>query len=213
MILEKERKQVVEYGKKLVQEGLVKGTFGNISIYNEREQLMAISPSGMDYDKIRPQDVVVLSLDGKVVDGEKKPSSEADMHRIFYLKKSRVNAVIHTHSYYATILACLNENIPPLHYEIAYAGEEIKCSKYAPFGTWELAETALEAMGDRHACLLGNHGFLAAANNIEYAFDVAVQIEFVASLYYGCKTVGEPVILGEEEIQRAVLAFKTYRKK
>lgn len=211
MILEKERKLVVEYGKKLLDTGLVTGTFGNISVYNEEEKLMAISPSGLDYYSTKPEDVVVLNLEGEKVDGERKPSSEHDMHRIFYMKRPGIKAVIHTHSTYATILACLNWNIPPLHYLVAYAGKEVPCSKYEQFGTWELAESALETMGSGNACLLGNHGFLAAASTISYAFDVAEQIEFVSKLYYGTKTAGEPVLLNQEQIDVVQDAFKSYR--
>lgn len=213
MILEKERELVVEYGRKLVETGLVKGTFGNISIYNEEKKLMALSPSGMDYDKIDPEDVVILSLDGKVVSGKRKPSREYDMHRIFYMNRPDIRAVVHTHSYYATVLACLHWSIPPLHYEVAYGGKEILCSKYVQFGTWELAEEALRTMGTGNACLLGNHGLLAAAETISYAFDVAQQIEYTAGLYYGTKTVGEPVLLNDMQIEAARNAFKTYRMK
>lgn len=211
MILEKERKLIVEYGKKLLDRGLVTGTFGNISMYNSKEKLMAISPSGLDYYLTKPEDIVILNLDGKIVDGERKPSSEYDMHRIFYMKRPGIKCVIHTHSTYATILACLNWSIPPLHYLVAYSGKEVPCTKYVQFGTWELAESALEGMGKGNACLLGNHGFLAAASTISYAFDIAEQIEFVSKLYYSSKAAGEPVLLNNEEIDVVQNAFKVYR--
>ena len=213
MILQEEREQIVDYGKKLIETGLVKGTFGNISVYNTEENLMAISPSGLDYARTRPEDIVVLKPDGEKIHGERKPSSELDMHRIFYLKRPEIRAVVHTHSEYAAILACLNWSIPPLHYEVAYAGKEVPCSKYVQFGTWELAESALETMGNGNACLLGNHGLLAAAESISYAFDTAQQIEFVSKLYYGTKTVGEPVLLSDAQIGVVQNAFKTYRTK
>ena len=213
MILEKERKSIVEYGKKLEGAGLVEGTFGNISIYNEEEHLMAISPSGLDYERTMPEDVVVLSLDGTVADGKRKPSSELDMHRIFYLNRTDVRAVVHTHSHYAAVLSCLNWSIPPLHYETAYAGKEVPCSEYVQFGTWDLAESALKTMGEGNACLLGNHGLLSVGETISYAFDTAQQIEFVAGLYCGAKALGSPVLLTDEQIVAVLHAFKTYRTK
>lgn len=210
MILQQEREQIVEYGKKLIDTGLSVGTFGNLSIYNPAENLMAISPSGLDYYQTKPEDVVVLTPGGELVDGKRRPSSEYDMHRIFYLKRPGINAVVHTHSRFATTLACLNWSIEPLHYLVGYAGKDVPCSKYVQFGTYDLAESALETMGDRYACLLGNHGLLACGGEIGYAFDVAQQIEFVSELYYRCKAAGEPVLLSNEQISGVLEGFKTY---
>jgi len=135
LILLNERQEIVEYGKKLVTSGLTKGTGGNLSIFNRKEGLMAISPSGIDYFKITPKDVVVLDLDGNIIDGDKKPSSELEMHRIFYKNRDDIDAIIHTHSTYATILSCLNVPLPPVHYMVALAGLNVRCAKYATFGT------------------------------------------------------------------------------
>ncbi len=211
MILEKERLAVVEYGKKLVSTGLVKGTFGNISIYNREQNLMAISPSGKDYFETTPEDIVVLNLEGEIVDGTCKPSSEYDLHRIFYQRRRDINAVVHTHSTYATILSCLQWEIEPVHYLIAYAGDKIPCTPYVPFGSYELAEVAYETMGDRYCCLLGNHGLLACGSSIAYAFDVAEQMEFVSELYYKAKSVGEPKLISSEYLSGLMEKFKTYR--
>lgn len=213
MILQKEREQVAEYGRKLLETGLVVGTFGNISVYNEKEGLMAISPSGLDYNVTKPEDIVVLRPDGEKVDGDRQPSSEYDLHRIFYMKSKTVRAVVHTHSSFATTLACLNTEIPPLHYLVAYAGKNVRCTKYVPPGTWELAEAAFQAMQDRNACLLGNHGLLAAAETLSYTFDVAEQIEFAAKLYCQAKMTGELKLLSDAEITAVLDSFKTYRKK
>ncbi|MBO8435314.1 MAG: L-fuculose-phosphate aldolase [Tyzzerella sp.] len=213
MLLRKEREQIVEYGKKLVETGLVVGTFGNISLYNPEKNLMAISPSGMDYFKVTPEDIVILTPDGEVVEGSNKPSSELDMHRIFYLKRKGINAVVHTHSRFATTLACMNLSIPPLHYLVAYAGKEVPCTPYVQFGSWELAEEVHKTMGDNYACLLGNHGLLAVGNNLQYAFDVAEQIEFVSELYCRTLSIDKPKLLSDEQITSVLEAFKTYRKK
>jgi L-fuculose-phosphate aldolase len=211
MILEKERIAVVEYGRKLVTTGLVKGTFGNISIYDREQNLMAISPSGKDYFETTPEDIVVLRLNGEILDGKCKPSSEFDLHRIFYQRRPDINAVVHTHSIYATILSCLQWEIEPVHYLIAYAGDRIPCTPYVPFGSYELAEAAYETMGDRYCCLLGNHGLLACGSSIAYAFDVAEQMEFVSEVYYKAKSAGEPKLISLEYLSGLMEKFKTYR--
>lgn len=213
MLLKQERELVVEYGKKLVETGLTVGTFGNISVYNPEKNLMAISPSGMDYYKTAPEDIVVLTPEGEKVDGAAKPSSEYDLHRIFYLKRPGVKAVVHTHSTYATTLACMHWSIPPLHYIVGYAGREVPCIPYVQFGTYELAEAALSGMGKSNALLLGNHGVLAVGSNVSIALDIAQQVEFAAHLYYNCKTVGEPKLLSDAQMEAVLGAFESYRQK
>ena len=130
MILQKERELIVEYGKKLITHGLTKGTGGNISIYNKEEGLMAISPSGIDYFETKPENVAVLDLYGKQVDGDKKPSSEYFMHRVFYRDRDDVGAVVHAHSTYSGVLATLHWEIEPVHYLIGYAGKNVRCAPY-----------------------------------------------------------------------------------
>lgn len=213
MLLQEERELVVEYGKEMIRRGLTVGTFGNLSVYNEKENLFAISPSGMDYFQTKPEDVVILTPDGEKVDGDRKPSSEVDMHRIFYQKRPGIHSVVHVHSKFATTLACLGWSIPALHYLVAYSGREVPCTPYVQFGTYELARCALETMGDNYACLLGNHGLLTCGSNIGYTMDVAEQIEFCAELYYRSRVAGEPKLLTEEEIGAVLESFQSYRQK
>ena len=213
MLLRSERELVVEYGKKLLDTGLVTGTFGNISVYNPDKKLMAISPSGMDYYKTDAEDVAVLTPEGEQVDGSARPSSEYDMHRVFYLHRPDVRAVVHTHSPFATTLACMNWTVPAVHYAVGYAGKEIPCAPYAPFGTWELAQLAEKTVGDGYACLLGNHGMLAVGESLSYAFDAAQQVEFVCEMYYRCRSIGEPVILPDEQIESVMRVMHSYRKR
>lgn len=210
MLMKREREQVVEYGKKLIDTNLTKGTGGNLSIFNREKQLMAISPSGIDYFKIKPEDVVILDLEGNKVDGDKSPSSEYEMHRIFYGNRRDIDAIIHTHTMYATTIACLNWELPPVHYMVALAGLNVRCAKYATYGTKELAENAFEAMKDRNAVLLANHGLLAGAKDLANAFNITEEIEYCAELYYRTKCIGEPVILSEEEMTLMLDKFKTY---
>lgn len=210
MLMEKERKLIVEFGKKLVTSGLTKGTGGNLSIYNREEKLMAITPSGIDYFEIRPEDVVVLTIEGKQVDGDKKPSSEVELHRIFYERRTDIDAMIHTHTIYATTLACLNWSLPPVHYMVAVAGKYVRCAPYATFGTRELAENAFQFMKDRKAVLLANHGLLTGGSSLQEAFNITEQIEYCAELYYRTKCIGEPVIISDEEMELMKEKFKTY---
>jgi len=210
LLLELERSQIVEYGKKLITSGLTKGTGGNISIYNREQGLLAISPSGMDYYSIAADNVVVLELNGKQIEGDGKPSSELLMHTIFYRNREDINALVHTHSTFATTLAALNWELPAVSYLVAYAGPDVRCAKYASFGTEELAENAFIAMQDRKAVLLANHGLLAGAADIENAFNIAEEIEFCAEIYYRAKGIGEPVILPTDEMMAMIEKFKTY---
>lgn len=214
MILQEEREQVVEYGKKMVELGLTVGTFGNLSVFNPKENLMAISPSGMDYFSTRPEDVVVLTPNGEKVDGDRKPSSEYDMHRIFYQKRPGIQAVVHTHSTYATTLACLQWSIEPIHYLVAYAGADVPCIPYVQFGTYDLAEAAYQRMGnDHYACLLGNHGLLAVGGNLAYTMDVAQQIEFVSEIYYKARLAGGAVKMSDKDMEKVLGSFQSYRQK
>ncbi|CAM4370436.1 L-fuculose-phosphate aldolase [Bacillus manliponensis] len=213
LLLQKEREDVVEYGKKLIASGLTKGTGGNISIFNREKGLVAMSPSGLEYFETEPEDVVVLNLDGEIVDGERNPSSELDMHLIFYKKREDLNALVHTHSPYAKTIASLGWEIPPVSYLIAFAGPNVRCAPYETFGTKELAEVAYEGMIDRRAVLLANHGLIAGGNTIKMAFTVAEEIEFCAQIYYQTKAIGEPKLLGEEELQRLAKKFETYGQK
>lgn len=210
MLLENERKEIIEYGKKLVTSRLTKGTGGNLSIFNREKGLMAITPSGIDYFEIKPENMAILDLKGKQIDGDKKPSSEYEMHRIFYEKREDIDAIIHTHTVFATSISCLNWDLPPTHYMIALAGENVRCAKYATYGTKELAMNAYEAMIDRKAVLLANHGLLAGAEDLANAFNITEEIEYCAELYYRAKSIGEPVILSQEEMLKMRKKFNNY---
>ncbi len=210
MLLGKEREQIVEYGKKLIETNLTKGTGGNLSIFNREKQLICISPSGIDYFKTRAEDVVVLDLDGNKVDGDRDPSSEYDMHRIFYKNRDDIDAIIHTHTMYATTISCLNWDLPPVHYMLALAGKDVRCAEYATYGTKELAENAFAAMEDRKAVLLANHGLLCGAKDIANAFNITEEVEYCAELYYRTKAIGQPVIIQSEEMDLMMEKFKTY---
>ncbi len=208
MLLQKEREEVVAYCKKLITQGLTKGTGGNISILNREKGLFAMSPSGIDYFETEPEDVVVMNLDGEIVDGERKPSSEHELHRIFYTKRDDINAVVHTHSVYSTVLAVLREDLPASSYLVAFAGgPNVRCGKYVSFGTKELAEVTFEAMRDRNAALMANHGLITGGKDILNAFNIAEQIEGCAEVYVKARAIGKPVILDDTEMEHMVDVF------
>ena len=210
MILEKEREQVIEYSLKLLSEGLTNGTAGNVSIFNREEGLVAISPTGVNYSELTPEMISVVDLDGKLIEGL-KPSSELEMHMILYRNRGDVNAVIHTHPVYTTVLACLREDLPAIDYMIAVTGAtKVRCAEYASYGTKELAENAYKAMGSSLAVILANHGLTTAGKDIANAFNITVQVEYISNLYIKAKNIGEPIILPDNEMNSMLERFKTY---
>jgi L-fuculose-phosphate aldolase len=207
----KEREQIVEYGKKMSAAGLSKGTSGNLSIYIPSEKLMLISPSGIGYFETLPEDVVVMDLDGNVVEGTCKPSSEFGLHSAFYKMRSDVQAVVHTHSTYCTTFACMRRPIEAVHYVIANAAtSEVKCSDYATFGTEELAENVIKTCGNANAVLLANHGLVTCGPSMAKAFGLASNMEFVAEMQWRAMSVGTPAVLTEDEIANVMERFKSY---
>lgn len=207
LLLESERRDVVDYCQKMISSGLVQGTGGNISIFNREQGLFAISPSGVDYFKTTPEDVVVMDLKGQIVDGTCKPSSEHALHRIFYTGRGDLDAVVHTHSTYATVLATLREGLPASSYLVAFAGTDVRCGRYASFGTQQLAQYTFDAMTDRKAALMANHGLIAGGRNIADAYNIADQIEQCAKVYVLARAIGKPVILDRDEMERMIDRF------
>jgi L-fuculose-phosphate aldolase len=213
MIMQKEREELVEYGKKLITHNLTKGTGGNLSIYNREKGYIAITPSGIDFFDIKPEDIVITDMKGNIIEGSKKPSSEWAMHKIMYENRADLDAVIHAHTMYATVLACLRWELPSSHYMIAVAGKNVRCAKYATFGTKELAENAFEAMKDRKAVILANHGLLAGAKDLANTFNIIEEIEYCSEIYYRAKSIGEPIILDDKEMELMEVKFQAYGQK
>lgn len=211
MRMEKERIKIVEFGKKASETGLCTGTSGNISIYDPEEGLMVIKPSGLGYFETNPEDIVVMKLDGTIVEGTRKPSSEWAMHVSFYKENSDARSVVHTHQPYCTVFACMQMPIKAVHYVIASAGTiEVPCAEYATFGTSELADNAIKALGHSKAVLLANHGLITYGPSIEKAFSLANNLEFCAEMQWRCMAIGNPVILSEVQMNDVQEKFKTY---
>lgn len=207
--LEAERTKVSELGKEMLEQGLTKGTGGNISARNGDQ--VAISPSGVPYKEISPDDVPIVDLDGNQVAGEKDPSSEVAMHTGILREREDVGGVVHNHSPYATTFASLGEPIPASHYLIAYVGDKIPVAPYERFATPELAEAALDTLGQEYsACLLENHGVVTVGQKVDAAFEVAMMVEYCARIHYQALDIGEPNILSDEEVDGLIESFEGY---
>ena len=212
-MMEYEKEQVVRYGKKLIDRRLTTGSGGNISVYNREKNLVAISPSGLDYYETTPEDIVILDIDGNLVEGKHRPSSEAGMHLAFYKNRADVSGIVHTHSKFATAIACMGWELPAVHYLIGMAGHRVRCTGYAIYGSEELAKKALETIGGSNAVLLANHGLIALGEDVDRAFSTAEHLEFVSEVYYLTKTLGTPNILSDEDMDEVMKKFGTFRYK
>ncbi len=213
MQLFEERKAVTEFGKKMISTGLVKGSGGNISLCNGDKSLVAMSPSGLNYEDIEPEDVVVLDLEGNQVDGDLIPSSEISIHLDLLNLKPEIGSVVHTHSTYATAIGCLGWELPALHYLIAHAGTHVPLAPYATFGTQALSDNICSVIGECKAVLMSNHGVVAVGESLEKAFGTAEMVEYLAQLYLLTKSAGEPVILSEGEMENVIRKFKAAGQK
>ena len=210
MRLLQEREAIVEYGKKLITSNLTTGSGGNLSIYNRAEGLIAIKPSGVDYFQMKPEDVVVVAPDGRIVEGNLQPSSEIRFHLALLQHRDDINAVVHTHQVYATTIACMNWELPAVHYLVGFSGNKVPLAKYATFGSQELSDNILASIGNYNACLMANHGIVTVGKEIGSAFATAEELELVSRLYYQTKCIGEPVILSDKEMIIIGEKFQTY---
>jgi L-fuculose-phosphate aldolase len=187
------------------------GTAGNISV--RVDDSMLITPSGVPCELMRPEMIAAMPVNGEygAWRGPLKPSSEWRFHLDIMRARPDVGAIVHFHPTFGSALAMLNRPILAAHYMIAlFGGAIVKCTKYAPFGTKELADLTVEGLGDRHAVLLGNHGALTTGHNLHLAMLRARELENLARMYYYAIAAGKPAILSDEEIRRTVERFKSY---
>lgn len=195
------KEEVQRIAVKSYNEGLVAGTSGNVSIFDRENQVMAITASNLDYAIMKPEDVIIMSLDGEKYEGELSPSSEWQMHAGVYRHKPEVNAVIHTHSPRATSFAVVHENIPLVLVEmLPFIGGDIPLAKFELPGTIELGLSAVSALENRHACLLENHGVLAVGTNLNQAYLRAVYVEDAATIYHFARQMGHPKLVSQAAV-------------
>ena len=210
MRMQVEREAVVEYGRNLLASSLTTGTGGNVSVLNKESGVIAISPSAMDYTTIKPEDVVLVSLDGQVVDGSRKPSTETPLHLAHYRIRPDIGAVVHTHPPYATTVGCLHWEIPAMHYLVGFSGKKVPLAKYATYGTEELARLTAEAIGPHNAVLMANHGLLTVGKDLASAFTVSEIVELMARVYLQAKQAGEPQLLTDAQMDDVLAHFGSY---
>ena len=202
------RVRIIEAARRMNASGMNQGRSGNVSARIEGGFL--VTPTGVPYEELNPPDLVFMRRDGERV-GTYTPSSEWRIHRDIYESRAEAGAIVHTHSPFATSIACLRRPIPAFHYEVAFAGgSDIRCADYATFGTQELSDNALAALEGRSACLLANHGVVALGRDIDAAFAMAAKVEALARLYWQAVQAGEPVLLDEAEMARVLEKFRTY---
>lgn len=204
------RKKVIEICIRMNAEGINQGTSGNVSVRTKEGFL--ITASGIPYDRMKPEHVVEMDLDGGYV-GDYLPSTEWRMHMDILRHRPEAQAVVHTHSIHATALACLRKEIPPFHYMVGVGGgTTIRCSDYAEFGTQSLSDTMLKALEGRRACLLANHGLIVFGPSLDKALWLAGEVETLCHQYWAALQAGTPVILDERQMVSVLARFKTYGK-
>ena len=208
------KKQIIKFSKKLNSTNLSALRSGNISARAREKGVdgFYITPSGMKYSSLKPKDIVFVTLDGRF-EKNKKPSSEWRFHQDIYVNKKEAKAIVHAHSTCATAVSTHQKSIPAFHYMVAVAGgEDIKCTKYATFGTRQLSKNILSALKNRSACLIGNHGQIAFAENLEKAFELAQEVENICHQYINALRIGIPKILSKKEMKIVLGKMKNYKR-
>ena len=206
------RREVATVARWTISSGLVTGTSGNVSAKTPDGDVL-VTPSGIDYSKMEPEDVVLVDLGGTVIEGSLQPSTETPMHTGIYRARPEVGGVVHTHSYFCTTLACLGWEIPPVHYMLTTLSQDgrIPLAPYALYGTEELAQNASEALGESgKACLLRNHGTITVSESPSKAFSATRVLEDMAEIYYRARLAGEPVLLSPEQVAEVAEKIKGY---
>ena len=206
------RRQLIETACRMAPANLNRGSAGNLSVRTRENGLdgYLITPSGMDYEVLVPEDIVFMRLDG-TPDGRRKPSSEWRFHHDIYAARPEAGAILHAHSPFATSLACLRRDIPPFHYMIArFGGDTIRCADYATFGSQALSDNALVALRERCACLLANHGLLVFGKTLAQLFALAVEFEALCEQYWRACQLGQPVLLDPDEMATIQAKFASY---
>ncbi len=188
--------------------GINRGSAGNVSVRCDGGFI--ITPTGMSYDECAIDDMTKVG-DGGTASGPRKPSSEWRFHSGIYAAYPNAGAIVHTHSSFATALACQQMGIPAFHYMVArFGGADVRCATYATFGSHELSESILSALQDRRACLMAHHGMVVYGDNLKHALALAIELETLAEQYWRVVQLGEAKLLSAAEMQRVITKFATY---
>ena len=205
------RLEVIKYARMLNNKKLSALRSGNISVRYKRGFL--ITPSGVKYSSLKNKDIVFVSLNGEFDNKKGIPSSEWRFHQDIYLSKKEAKAIVHAHSSCATAISTHGKSIPAFHYMVAMAGgNDIKCARYATYGTRELSKNILKSLKNRFACLIGNHGQIAFSENLSKAFELAEEVENLSHQYITALKIGKPNILSLKEMKKVLGKAKNYKK-
>lgn len=207
LLLAGERAAVVALAQRMVRDRLVVGTSGNVS--QRCGDLVVCTPSGTDYDTMRPEDVVVVDLEGTVVDGDLKPTVELPLHLVCYTEHG-AQAVVHTHSTAATAMSLLRDDVPAVHYQLAMFGGPVSVAPYATYGTTELRDNVSRALQGRSGCVMKHHGTICTGASLGAAYDRARQLEWLCDVWMRASAVGTPALLPDEEVAHVVQRFGGY---
>ena len=190
--------------------GINRGSAGNVSARCEGGFI--ITPTGMAYGSCAAADMTRVGADGTAsADSRRKPSSEWRFHRDIYAARPEADAVVHTHSPFATALACQEQGVPAFHYMVArFGGADVRCADYATFGTQELSDAIIRALDGRCACLMAHHGMVVFGRDADHALDLAVELETLCEQYWRVLQLGAPKLLAADEMMRVLAKFATY---
>lgn len=199
MKLREAREEIIAYAIRMTGDDLTVSTSGNVSV--RVDDRIVMTPSGVEYDRLTPEIMCILELDGTIVEAPLRPSTEVPMHTAVYAATD-AQAVVHTHPMYATTISTLTDELPPVHYMVALLGGPVRVAPYATFGTQELADHSVRAMEGRTGVLLANHGMTTYGGTLQEAYTRSLYLEWVSQLYYRARLLGEPDILPLDEIWR-----------
>jgi L-fuculose-phosphate aldolase len=197
-VLEAAREQVASACSRLAGEGLVVGTAGNVSVRVDDQ--VVVTPTGGVFGAMTAEDMPVVDMEGRLVDGRLGPTSELALHLALY-ERMGAGAVVHTHAPFATALSCVVDEVPAVHYSMLMFGGSLRVASYATFGTEELAENVQRALEGRTACLMQNHGAVGYGHDLDYAVEAALLVEWACTVYWRARAVGDPVALTDEQLQ------------
>jgi L-fuculose-phosphate aldolase len=204
------RGQLIRAAREMNRRGINQGSAGNLSARVEGGML--ITPSGLSYDAMADGDIVFVDGEGRAA-GERRPSSEWRFHLDIYRERADAGAILHAHPAHCTALACMRQPIPAFHYMVAAAGgHDIRCAPYETFGTQALSRRVVEALRDRSACLMANHGLVCLGDDLDGALALADEVEHLARTYLLCLAAGGPAILDDGQMEQVLRKFEGYRR-
>jgi len=210
---ERARESVWLHAKKMWEEGLVAASAGNASCRVEGEELIAVTPTSISYDLLRPEEIAIVDLEGRLVDGPIRPSSEIPTHLAIYRSRADVGGILHTHSPFVTSLSMLRKPLPPVIDEmLVWLGGGVDIAEYAFTGTDELGTNAVRALGDRAAVILASHGNVCVGKTLDEALHAAIVVETAARAYVQALAAGDPVVLPEEIVERGRALYEKRRR-